>query len=123
MRRVSFIFCIILLTACSVEDNIITSVEENKPTNEISSSIELKEFMNNIRWEVGMVSMHRPYDHIFHFESTKYKLWYNHTTSLENIHVTLVPNELHANRWVTLNSSDSEKLVSLLRNIYHIEFN
>lgn len=77
----------------------------------LKESIALEQFMADIKWETGMVSMVKPSDMKFTSGSTRYQLWLNE----EHHTVTLVPVENNVNRWASLNKADSAILMKYLK--------
>lgn len=75
----------------------------------------LEQFMADIKWETGMVSMVKPFDMTFASGSTRYQLWLNE----EQRTITLVPVENNANRWTSLNEKDSATLMTFLEKNDH----
>lgn len=76
----------------------------------IQGSLAFTQFMDEINWETGMVSMAEPFDLTFTSDTTKYQLWLNEKDQT----VTLVPVENNVNRWVSLNEKDSATLMNFL---------
>ena len=83
-----------------------------------NSSDDIESFMANIKWEPGRVSMPELYDYVFEVDSEKYQLWINDSM----LNITLVPAEKDPNRWVSLNETDTEKLMTLLKEEKLIEY-
>ena len=76
----------------------------------VKENVVFKQLMDGVEWKTGMVSMMRPFDLTFIYESTHYQLWLNEEEQI----ATLVPVEKNVNRWASLNKKDSATLMMLL---------
>lgn len=93
----------------------LTSILNQKIEDETNA--EFRTFLDAIEWEEGKLSMAGPFDYTFKMDDVGYKLWY----TLESNQITLVPAQVNADQWVTLNAIDSEKLLIFLKKLYDID--
>lgn len=76
----------------------------------VQESLAFAQLMADIKWETGMLSMVKPFNLTFTYNSTRYQLWLNDEYNT----VTLVPVENNANRWTSLNETDSSTLMKFI---------